>query len=70
MIEIIKKGDRHLIAIDGKEYAAGDFQDSFTMQSVVKPLILLQALMDSARMEARYRRSHSSSTSFSAMIRL
>ena len=34
-------------AEDGKEYAAGDFQDSFTMQSVVKPLILLQALMDS-----------------------
>ena len=32
---------------DGKEYTAGDFQAPFTMQSVVKPLILLQALMDS-----------------------
>ena len=32
---------------DGKEYTAGDFQVPFTMQSVVKPLILLQALMDS-----------------------
>ena len=32
---------------DGKEYSAGDFQVPFTMQSVVKPLILLQALMDS-----------------------
>lgn len=32
---------------DGKEYMAGDFSDKFTMQSVVKPLILLQALMDS-----------------------
>lgn len=32
---------------DGKEYFAGDHQDLFTMQSVVKPLILLLALMDS-----------------------
>ena len=32
---------------DGKDYFAGDWQESFTMQSVVKPLILLQALMDS-----------------------
>lgn len=32
---------------DGKEYFAGDYTDRFTMQSVVKPLILLQALMDS-----------------------
>ena len=32
---------------DGKEYAAGDYLDNFTMQSIVKPLILLQALMDS-----------------------
>ena len=32
---------------DGKEFFAGDYQDRFTMQSVVKPLILLQALMDS-----------------------
>ena len=32
---------------DGQEYCAGDWQNAFTMQSVVKPLILLQALMDS-----------------------
>ena len=32
---------------DGQEYFAGDWQMQFTMQSVVKPLILLQALMDS-----------------------
>ena len=31
---------------DGKEYAAGDYLERFTMQSVVKPLLLLQALMD------------------------
>ena len=32
---------------EGNEYTAGDFGAKFTMQSVVKPLILLQALMDS-----------------------
>jgi len=32
---------------NGKAYSAGDCRDAFTMQSVVKPLILLQALMDS-----------------------
>ena len=32
---------------DGDEYFAGDYLAPFTMQSVVKPLILLQALMDS-----------------------
>lgn len=31
----------------GEEYYAGDCADKFTMQSVVKPLILLRALMDS-----------------------
>jgi glutaminase len=34
---------------DGNEYTAGDWQARFTMQSVIKPLILLQALMDSGR---------------------
>lgn len=34
-------------AEDGSEYFAGNCFDLFTMQSVVKPLILLQALMDS-----------------------
>ena len=38
---------------DGKEYMAGDFSDKFTMQSVVKPLILLQALMDSGEETVR-----------------
>ena len=32
---------------DGRSFCTGDWQDRFTMQSVVKPLILLQALMDS-----------------------
>ena len=32
---------------NGTEYCAGDYLDTFTMQSVIKPLILLQALMDS-----------------------
>ena len=31
----------------GSIFAAGDYREQFTMQSVVKPLILLQALMDS-----------------------
>lgn len=33
---------------DGSEYGAGDYTADFTMQSIVKPLILLQALMDSS----------------------
>ena len=37
----------HVCLEDGREYAAGDSRDCFTLQSVVKPLILLQALMDS-----------------------
>ena len=32
---------------DGKTFAAGDYTVPFTMQSVVKPLLLLQALRDS-----------------------
>ena len=32
---------------DGENYSAGDCTQPFTMQSVVKPLILLQALLDS-----------------------
>ena len=32
---------------DGKTFAAGDYTVPFTMQSVVKPLLLLQALLDS-----------------------
>ena len=37
----------HIACADGTEYVAGDSLDRFTMQSVVKPLILLLALMDS-----------------------
>ena len=40
-------------AKDGSEYTAGDWQTPFTMQSVVKPLILLLALMDSGRDRVR-----------------
>ena len=38
---------------DGKEYSAGDCFAPFTMQSVVKPLILLQALLDSGEEAVR-----------------
>ena len=37
----------YVSAEDGTEYFAGNCRDRFTMQSVVKPLILLQALLDS-----------------------
>jgi len=44
--------DPHKVGIyltldNGKDYCAGDCLQRFTMQSVVKPMILLQALMDS-----------------------
>ena len=38
---------------DGSEYCAGDYDVNFTVQSIVKPLILLQALMDSSEKEVR-----------------
>ena len=38
---------------DGEAYFAGDWQTPFTMQSVVKPLILLQALLDSGSQAVR-----------------
>ena len=38
---------------EGMEYGAGDCTVNFTMQSIVKPLILLQALMDSSEEEVR-----------------
>ena len=37
----------YVLTSDAKEYGAGDFSARFTMQSVVKPLILLLALIDS-----------------------
>ena len=41
------------ISSDDKDYSAGDCYDRFTMQSVVKPLILLLALMDSGMENVR-----------------
>lgn len=32
--------------VDGKIYSAGDFDKPFTVQSIIKPVILLRALMD------------------------
>lgn len=37
----------YIVSDSGEEFSAGDCFDRFTMQSVVKPLILMQALMDS-----------------------
>lgn len=37
----------YVLTEDGSEFGAGDYAINFTMQSIVKPLILLQALMDS-----------------------
>lgn len=43
----------YLSTQEGEEYFAGDCFDRFTMQSVVKPLILLLALMDSGMEKVR-----------------
>ena len=43
----------YLSYADGKGYFAGDCLDRFTIQSVVKPLILLLALMDSGMEKVR-----------------
>lgn len=48
-----KKLGIYVSSEDGKAYAAGDYMDQFTIQSVVKPLILLQALMDSGVQKVR-----------------
>ena len=39
---------------DGSLYYAGDYEARFTMQSIVKPIILLQALMDSGPQAVRH----------------
>ena len=36
----------YVIRCDGKSYRAGDYSKPFTIQSIVKPILLLQALMD------------------------
>lgn len=36
----------YVLCSDGRNYQAGDYIKSFTIQSVIKPILLLQALMD------------------------
>lgn len=36
----------HIVSGDGKCYFAGEYAHRFTMQSIVKPILLLQALLD------------------------
>ena len=35
----------YLVNSDGKEFYAGDFDINFTIQSIIKPLLLLMALI-------------------------
>ena len=56
----LAKGDRNDLGVyvlrsDGKHYQAGDCQKRFTIQSVVKPILLLQALMDNGEEYVRSR---------------
>ena len=45
----------YLISSDGKHYCAGDYTQKFTIQSVVKPILLLLALMDNGIEQVRSR---------------
>lgn len=45
----------YLIGSDGKHYCAGDYTKKFTIQSVVKPILLLLALMDNGIEQVRSR---------------
>ena len=36
----------YILSSDGKSYASGDYMHKFTIQSIVKPILLLQALVD------------------------
>ena len=36
----------YVMSSDGKHYQAGEYKKKFTIQSIVKPILLLQALMD------------------------
>ena len=50
----LAKGNREDLGIyvlrsDGRHYQAGDYKKRFTIQSVVKPIRLLQALMDNGK---------------------
>lgn len=56
----LAKGDANDLGIyilrsDGKHYKAGDYQKRFTIQSVVKPILLLLALMDNGEEYVRAR---------------
>lgn len=45
----------YLIQSNGRHYHAGDYMKNFTMQSVIKPILLLQALMDNGEEYVRSR---------------
>ena len=45
----------YMLRSDGKHYQAGDWNKRFTIQSVVKPILLLQALMDNGEEYVRSR---------------
>lgn len=56
----LAKGDPNDLGIyvlrsDGRHYQAGDYQKCFTIQSVVKPILLLLALMDNGEEYVRSR---------------
>ena len=56
----LAKGDRNDLGIyvlrsDGRHYQAGTYQKCFTIQSVVKPILLLLALMDNGEEYVRSR---------------
>jgi glutaminase len=56
----LAKGDRndlgvYILRSDGRHYQAGDYNKRFTIQSVVKPLLLLLALMDNGEEYVRAR---------------
>lgn len=36
----------YILSSDGKHYSSGDYMHKFTIQSIVKPILLLQALLD------------------------
>ena len=44
-----------VVRSDGKRYSAGDSRKKFTIQSIVKPILLLQALMDNGMETVRSR---------------
>ena len=42
----------YIVSCDGKHYFAGDYSHKFTIQSIVKPILLLQALLDNGIFQA------------------